>query len=232
MVAPNESFAPANPIRSPKNRVGNFFGESGDSRRANRLPGRHPRRENGHDYGTTASGMFYYGFRYYLPETGRWASRDPIGERGGLNLYAFVGNNGVNAWDIKGKKPDTLTPADEEPRVPGTGGGNAGKTGNALGDAIAGAGEALSSHLGKQRLKSALKSCTDVLKKGKCCKGCCMVQVIEALNSMSSWVVMEARGSFACDTPCKALKSRDKLTRRLKGFERLKFFYIPMEVQK
>jgi len=47
-------------------------------------------------------GMFYYGFRYYVPETGRWASRDPIGERGGLNLYAFVGNDGVGQWDLLG----------------------------------------------------------------------------------------------------------------------------------
>ena len=35
-------------------------------------------------------------FRYYVPETGRWASRDPMGEEGGLNLYAFVGNNALN----------------------------------------------------------------------------------------------------------------------------------------
>jgi len=32
-----------------------------------------------------------------------WPSRDPIGERGGLNLYGFVGNNGINTWDILGK---------------------------------------------------------------------------------------------------------------------------------
>jgi len=43
-----------------------------------------------------------YGFRYYVPETGRWPSRDPIGEQGGLNLYAFVGNDGVNTWDYLG----------------------------------------------------------------------------------------------------------------------------------
>jgi len=33
---------------------------------------------------------------------GRWLNRDPIGERGGLNLYAFVGNDGVNLWDLLG----------------------------------------------------------------------------------------------------------------------------------
>jgi hypothetical protein len=46
--------------------------------------------------------VFYYGFRYYDPETGRWPNRDPIGERGGYNLYGFVGNDGVNAWDYLG----------------------------------------------------------------------------------------------------------------------------------
>jgi hypothetical protein len=46
--------------------------------------------------------MFYYGFRYYDPETGRWPSRDPIQEQGGLNLYGFVGNDPVNRWDVLG----------------------------------------------------------------------------------------------------------------------------------
>jgi|GEM_PF-4937252 len=47
--------------------------------------------------------VFYYGFRYYDPETGRWPSRDPIAERGGLNLYGMVGNDAVNHWDYLGK---------------------------------------------------------------------------------------------------------------------------------
>ena len=33
-----------------------------------------------------------------------WPSRDPIGERGGLNLYGFVGNNGVNSIDLFGMR--------------------------------------------------------------------------------------------------------------------------------
>jgi hypothetical protein len=44
----------------------------------------------------------YYGYRFYDPETGRWPSRDPIGERGGVNLYGFVGNDGVNERDYLG----------------------------------------------------------------------------------------------------------------------------------
>ena len=34
--------------------------------------------------------------------TGRWPSRDPIGERGGINLYGMVGNNAVNRLDVLG----------------------------------------------------------------------------------------------------------------------------------
>ena len=48
--------------------------------------------------------MTDYQYRYYDydPLTGRWPSRDPIAERGGVNLYAFVGNDGVNQWDVLG----------------------------------------------------------------------------------------------------------------------------------
>ena len=44
----------------------------------------------------------HYGYRYMDPVTGRWPSRDPIEEAGGVNLYGFVGNDGVNRWDILG----------------------------------------------------------------------------------------------------------------------------------
>jgi len=43
-----------------------------------------------------------YGYRYYDPLTGRWPSRDPIGEEGGVNLYGFVRNDGVGKIDVLG----------------------------------------------------------------------------------------------------------------------------------
>jgi integrase/recombinase XerD len=46
----------------------------------------------------------YYGYRWYDPVTGRWPSRDPIEEQGGVNLYGFVGNDGVNYWDYLGRE--------------------------------------------------------------------------------------------------------------------------------
>ena len=33
-----------------------------------------------------------YGYRFYTPPLMRWLTRDPIEERGGVNLYGFCGN--------------------------------------------------------------------------------------------------------------------------------------------
>ncbi len=44
----------------------------------------------------------YYGYRWYDPITGRWPSRDPIGERGGVNLYGFVSNNALLYVELLG----------------------------------------------------------------------------------------------------------------------------------
>jgi RHS repeat-associated protein len=43
-----------------------------------------------------------YGYRWYDPLNGRWPSRDPIEERGGVNLYGFVQNNSINLFDYFG----------------------------------------------------------------------------------------------------------------------------------
>jgi uncharacterized protein RhaS with RHS repeats len=51
------------------------------------------------------SGFNYYGYRFYDPGAGRWLSRDPIGEEGGVNLYGMVGNDAVNDFDIDGLSP-------------------------------------------------------------------------------------------------------------------------------
>jgi len=58
------------------------------------------------------TGLFYYGYRYYDPVTGRWPSRDPIEESGGINLYGFVSNDGVNAWDYLGLEDKCCEKAD------------------------------------------------------------------------------------------------------------------------
>ena len=48
------------------------------------------------------TGWYNYGYRFYVPELGRWINRDPIGERGGINLYAFVENGPIERADRVG----------------------------------------------------------------------------------------------------------------------------------
>jgi RHS repeat-associated protein len=51
------------------------------------------------------TGLSYYGYRFYSPSLGRWMTRDPLGEAGGINLYGFVGNNAINGIDPLGLMP-------------------------------------------------------------------------------------------------------------------------------
>ena len=48
------------------------------------------------------TGLYYYGRRFYSPELMRWITRDPIGEEGGVNLYAMCGNNIISRFDSLG----------------------------------------------------------------------------------------------------------------------------------
>lgn len=53
-------------------------------------------------YYDTEVNLYYYGYRYYSPEFGRWINRDPIGEKGGINLYLFISNDPIAQWDFLG----------------------------------------------------------------------------------------------------------------------------------
>ncbi len=55
-----------------------------------------------HDY----AGRYLLGHRYYDSFTGRFVTRDPIGYKGGINLYGFTGNNPVNESDPDGLDPN------------------------------------------------------------------------------------------------------------------------------
>jgi RHS repeat-associated protein len=48
------------------------------------------------------SGLYLANYRAYDPASGRWISRDPIGEEGGINLYAYVGGNPLSYVDPHG----------------------------------------------------------------------------------------------------------------------------------
>jgi RHS repeat-associated protein len=46
--------------------------------------------------------LLNYMLRYYGARAGRWLNRDPLVERGGLNLYGFVGNEPISFIDPLG----------------------------------------------------------------------------------------------------------------------------------
>jgi RHS repeat-associated protein len=56
-------------------------------------------------YIDNTSGLYLTLYRAYDPDAGRWLNQDPIQERGGINLYGFVGNNPVNWLDPLGLEP-------------------------------------------------------------------------------------------------------------------------------
>ena len=53
-------------------------------------------------YDDDESDFLYFGYRCYDPNTGRWLSKDPSGEQGGLNLYVMTANESVNLTDALG----------------------------------------------------------------------------------------------------------------------------------
>jgi RHS repeat-associated protein len=75
------------------------FGESFTARDA--LAGTNPFRFST-KYTDADTGLVDYGYRYYNASLGRWLNRDPIGERGGINTLAFVGNDPVLHIDFLG----------------------------------------------------------------------------------------------------------------------------------
>ena len=56
-----------------------------------------------------ATGLYYYGYRYYAPWLQRWINPDPAGAVDGLNLYAMVNNNPMTRVDPDGQASSSMT---------------------------------------------------------------------------------------------------------------------------
>jgi RHS repeat-associated protein len=76
---------------------GEVVAESGDPAAIEAVPFRFQTK-----YCDRESGLLYFGHRYYVPSTGKWLTRDPLGEEGGLNLTQSFGGDPVNGVDALG----------------------------------------------------------------------------------------------------------------------------------
>jgi RHS repeat-associated protein len=102
-----------------KNRVGGFSAVTQNRTREIGSQVLEPQQEKSPPPTEIASGVHYYGYRYYNPELGRWINRDPLGEirlHSSVHpshsisdhellesiLYVFVINNPVSNFDFSG----------------------------------------------------------------------------------------------------------------------------------
>jgi RHS repeat-associated protein len=83
----------------------------------------------------TGTGLSHFGFRLYAPGSGRWMTRDPLRERGGPNLYAYLDGdplNRIDPWGLDssagtgGRPPGCEPPPPPPPPGDGDGGGGCG----------------------------------------------------------------------------------------------------------
>jgi len=70
-------------------------------------------------YQDAESGMWQNGARDYNPYIGRYVESDPIGLAGGINTYAYVGNNPLSYIDPSGLCPSSDEPTGEKKIDPG-----------------------------------------------------------------------------------------------------------------
>jgi RHS repeat-associated protein len=77
------------------------------------------------EYFHAPSSMNLSKYRAYNPTLGRWISRDPIGEGGGINLYGYVGNEPLLRVDPLGLQDEARPPGIDGPGYYGAGTRNA-----------------------------------------------------------------------------------------------------------
>jgi len=64
-------------------------------------------------YLDTETGLYYYGYRYYVPVLGRFLKRDILGEKVSLNLFTFADNTPIDKFDVLGLSSEAQKQCEE-----------------------------------------------------------------------------------------------------------------------
>jgi RHS repeat-associated protein len=84
----------------------------------------------GQRFDAETNGLYYYRARHYSPALGRFLQPDPIGYSGGINLYAYVGNDPLNAIDPSGLAQEESGAEQAIPLAAAAGGSSGGDGGD------------------------------------------------------------------------------------------------------
>jgi RHS repeat-associated protein len=141
----------------------------------------------GHYY-HAPSGLHLALYRAYNADLGRWLSRDPIAESGGMNLYVYVSNDPEDKVDVYGQQE--FPP----PSVPGKAPGG----GMCVNWACAG--------LDKAKLNQIIQNGMDACAKKKCkgSGGCCIISACVSIQSHVSF--QGGSGSYTSQSCSDAMK--------------------------
>ncbi len=94
------------------------FGNTTSSGAASSNPFQFTGREN------DGTGLYFYRARYYNPNIGRFISEDPLGFKGGINVYSYAENNPITHTDPLGlascKQPPCKPPNTSDPKPTST----------------------------------------------------------------------------------------------------------------
>ena len=165
-------------------------------------------------YHHAPSGLVLTLYRAYNPVRGRWISKDPIGEEGGVNLYLYVHNDPVNEYDPLGLQGITVPsgPYPPYPVVPNPPGSNPNTPAGGLAGVGGRVGSALQAFDRALHVNRGLADCKAKPWLPNRCR-CCIVVI--SGNFSGVYVHWDSGHGIVVDQSCSAARQSDRTTKVL-----------------
>jgi len=164
--------------------------------------------------------MVYYGYRYYNPGTGRWLSRDPLGEHEDSNLFGFVGNGplfyvddlGLGWWPKGEPKPVPFPPGGPViPKLPPNSPTMPATPATTPSQGFAGApglcADMWNQILNRREYREATKICRDQIRSRGLGEKCCVMLFCSRCGCFSERISVTRVMTYLADSPCEKAKA-------------------------